>query len=158
MNWLNKIVSTTFIVVTGCIIAIVLTLFYMFATLLGTELNAITFGSMLSFSAAFSGVGYKQFKSKRETAWAEDEDGVAYRPGTRVIREDRQHDHQRYNPGFNLPKGDFSDVTSFPANKEIKNHDPAPVESVEEYENGGDIPDPIPTKKVEEEEKWEGDD
>ncbi|MBA2704134.1 MAG: hypothetical protein H0U60_09810 [Blastocatellia bacterium] len=107
MNWLTKIVSTTLVVVTGCVIALALTFYFMIATTLGKELDPITLGSMLAFSAAFAGVGYKQFKAKRETEWAEDEDGTAYRPGTRITRD--IHPSERYNAGIKNP-ADFSDV------------------------------------------------
>lgn len=113
MSWLQKIVSTTLVVVTGCVLAIALTLFYMVVTTLGKDIDPVTFGSMLAFAAAFAGVGYKQFKSKRETEWAvDDETGVAYRPGTRITRD--VHPSEKYNAGIKLPPSapDFSDVTA----------------------------------------------
>lgn len=160
MNWLKSIVSTTLIVITGCVLAISLTLFYMVATLLGVELNAVTFGSMLAFSGGFSGVGYKQFKAKRETAWAEDEEGVAYRPGTRVIREDGPN--ERYNPGIRFKHEDFSDASSYPSEKKLR--EPIAKDSEPESEREAEVESesvkPTTTKPapVEDEEKWEGDD
>lgn len=97
-NWLTKIVSTTMVVVTGCAIALILTLFYMVATMFGKDLDPVTFGSMLAFAASCMGIGYKQFKAKRETAWAEDEEtGIAYKPlsnGQMV-----EHKKNRYDVG-----------------------------------------------------------
>ena len=153
-NWLTKIVSTTLVVVTGCLIAVALTLFYMIATVLGRELDPVTFGSMLAFAAACMGVGYKQFKAKRETAWAEDEEtGIAYKPlSPRDMAEVKKN---RY------------DVGAFPTRTPIRDIGtvrPAPVavveapESVDERENAGRVvaPRPLPPAPEPDENEWEG--
>ncbi len=131
MTWLSKIVSTTLVVVTGCVLALVLTLFYMVATTLGREIDPITFGSMLAFAAAFSGVGYKQFRSKRETEWATDEEtGIAYRPGTRVTRD--VHPSEKYNAGIQIPN--FSDTQAGSSSVNERVIPPTPVVE-EEWES-----------------------
>jgi hypothetical protein len=145
MAWLQKIVSTTLVVVTGCILAILITLFYIVSTLLKVEIDPIVFGSMLAFIASCMGIGYKQFKAKRETQWAEDEEtGIAYKPGTRVI-DDRFRDvsssasssdgNARFNAGINVPKEPPKIEVVAPSTriKSIKELPPAPAPE-EEWE------------------------
>lgn len=153
MSWLTKIVSTTLVVVTGCILAIALTAFFMLATMFGKVLDPITFGSMLAFAAAFAGVGYKQFKTKRETEWAEDDAGNAYRPtSSRPVPRDRYDTGVRFGP----PRGDqFRDVSS--GSGTTLAQIPVP-ESVEDRENAGqEVLPPPPAREPEPEpDEWEG--
>ncbi len=167
MNWLSKIVSTTMVVTTGCIIALWLTLFYSLATVFGKELDPVTFGSMLAFAASCMGIGYKQFKAKRETAWAEDEEtGAAYRPlsATQLV----EHKKNRYDVGAfpaSTPIREIGSGTRFgkPA-EEPNSHFGQPggidePDSVEEHENGRQAVEPVPPPKpkiVEEEWPEEG--
>ncbi len=135
MNWLTKVVSTTLVVVTGCVIAVAMTLFYMLATVLGKELDPITFGSMLAFAGSCMGIAYKQFKAKRETEWAEDEDGVAYRPLTASAMAEKR---SRYDVGVRMhPK---RPTYTPPA---------LPPESVDERENAGHVVSPVPGSAAE---------
>ena len=148
MNWLTKIVSTTLVVVTGCVIALVLTLFYMLATVLGKELDPITFGSMLAFSASCMGIAYKQFRAKRETAWALDEEtGSPYKPPTA--------DSMRPAPRSRYDVGAFRERTPM---REIGTPVPQSAsqpESVEERENAGQPVAARPLPPVVEEDGWE---
>ncbi len=142
MSWLTKVVSTTLVVVTGCTLAIGLTLFYMVATTLGKELDPITFGSMLTFAAAFAGVGYKQFKSKRETAWAEDDEGNAYRPPTRTPER-----RSRYDTGVHFDRSPARD--EIPGRGSYTPPPALPPESVDERENAGAAVAPRPAEEEE---------
>ncbi len=147
MKWLESIVSTTLVVLTGCVLAVLVILFYMVATLFGKDLDPILFGSVLAFVGSCMGIGYKQFKAKRETAWAEDEDGIAYKPGTRVIRE--KSPNEKFSAGIKNP-ADFSDVEVVSSSSAKTTPSSAPVQRSE--------PEPEPIKIVEPEEAWEGDD
>ncbi len=146
-DWLGKIVSTTLVVVTGCIISITLTLFYMLATLFGKQLDPVLLGSMLAFAASCMGIGYKQFKAKRETAWAEDDEGVAYKPlNSTAWAEQRKN---RYDVGAFPPRTPIREIGSASGFGQPGGIDEP--ESVEERENGGHTVAPPPVV----EEEWE---
>ena len=98
------------------------------------------------------GIGYKQFKAKRETAWAEDDEGIAYKPGTRVVRE--VHPSEKYNAGIKN-RADFSDVNVVEQTKLSPPRVDEEPESVEERENAGIVPAPVPEEDFE---PIEGDD
>jgi len=67
MNWLNNANSTTMKVATGCLMALILVLFYCIATASGKEIEPVAFGEALAFAATFAGIAYAQFAKKRET-------------------------------------------------------------------------------------------
>jgi hypothetical protein len=72
LPWINGVNSTSLKVVTGCVLAVMLTAFYCFVqsiqTLIKDEpIDPVILGEVLAFAAAFAGIAYKQFAKKRET-------------------------------------------------------------------------------------------
>lgn len=64
---MNSINATTVKVITGCVMAVVLTIFYAVSSYAGHPVDAVAFGEMCVFAAAFSGIAYASQKMQRTT-------------------------------------------------------------------------------------------
>ncbi|MBA3645333.1 MAG: hypothetical protein H0W63_04080 [Gemmatimonadaceae bacterium] len=68
---INTLNTTALKVVTGCVLAVMLVVFYCIVVAYqvgqGKDVDPILFGEVLTFAATFAGIAYKQFAKKRET-------------------------------------------------------------------------------------------
>jgi hypothetical protein len=69
-SWLATLPSTNFQVVTSALLALSTALVYYVAVLQSIEIDSMNFGMWLGFVAAYGGISYRQFKTKRETQHA----------------------------------------------------------------------------------------
>lgn len=109
MDWLTKLASTAFNTVIGGAMALLITIFYMVATLLGIKIEPVVFGLVLGFIAGYSGLSVKQFQIKRDSEIITDATDSPTGQTIRVrdVKDARamQIPASRYKvPGLNFPK------------------------------------------------------
>lgn len=110
----SNVVSTTLKVLTGCILAIILTLYFCIASAFSIKIDPVIFGEMLTFAATFAGIAYASFRTKRltelvpEESVTRDEMGHVQPPvrvkdviDARVVRVPARR--SRYDVGVRMP-------------------------------------------------------
>ena len=66
-KWIDQLASTNFKIVVGAFMSLCTMAFYFVGTILGKDIDSINFGLWLGYVAAWAGLSYVQFKTKRET-------------------------------------------------------------------------------------------
>lgn len=67
MNWLNDVSATALKTITGCVLAVVLTVYFCMASYAGKTIDPILFGEMCVFAATIMGIAYAGFSKQRIT-------------------------------------------------------------------------------------------
>lgn len=67
MTSINDINATSVKVITGCIMAVLLTVYYAVSSYAGHTIEPVVFGEMCVFAATFSGIAYASQRMKRTT-------------------------------------------------------------------------------------------
>lgn len=67
MKWLNDLNPTTLKTLTGCALAVILTIYFCVASYAGRPIDSIVFGEMCVFAGTVMGIAYAGFSKQRIT-------------------------------------------------------------------------------------------